>query len=126
MLRYKDNYRVEYEKDTRGRNCQETFIRCSRFKGMEIYRHSPTMLGVYIPSLKVGNKIMAEHPTLFRLQTETSCEMALLFDEATFAEAFTVLKARKRVKKELTEEQRSELRNRMATMRKSQVILPLG
>lgn len=119
MLKYKDQYRVDHEKDTSGKECEGTSVRCTRCRGTEIYRWGDNKLAVYIPSTQVGRKILSEHPALFTLETETSSEMVFLFDEANLDEAAVILKARKKVKMILTDEQRAELRDRMLKARES-------
>ena len=119
MLKYKDKYWVKYELDKFKKKCEFKYIPCSRYKGAEIYRHSDKKLSVYIPSVVVGKSIAKEYPALFKLETETSCEIVLLFDEVDLIKAANILKARKKVKRILTDDQRKQLSERMLTVRKA-------
>ena len=119
MLKYKDQYWVRYELDKFKKKCEFTYIPCSRKKGTQIYRYSESKLGVYIQSTQIGKSIAKEYPALFKIETETSCEIVLLFDEVDLIKAANILKARKKVKRILTDDQRKQLSERMLTVRKT-------
>lgn len=56
MNKYIGQYKIEYEKDYNNKPLiDNTYIVCK--KGAEIYRYSPTLLCLYIPSAKRGKTI---------------------------------------------------------------------
>jgi hypothetical protein len=93
MINYRGKYRVCFELDKRtGNPCELSFIPCTIYKGSNIYRHSDTILGFYISSITIGNRLLNEYPTLFTQFLQSSSETMLLFPESKIEEASKILK----------------------------------
>ncbi|NJD04658.1 MAG: hypothetical protein FIA99_19135 [Ruminiclostridium sp.] len=94
MLKYRGQYRVILETDKKtGKPLEFTFIPCRIYKGANICRYSGTMLNAYLPSIKVFNRLLKEHPELFTAFQTGSSEGTLLFKESDMEEAAIILKA---------------------------------
>ncbi|NLU26148.1 MAG: hypothetical protein GXX00_03175 [Hungateiclostridium thermocellum] len=123
MLKYRGTYRVMYETDTRtGQAAEFTFIPCRIRPGANIYRFSDNTLAAYIPGIKTVNKLLNEHPNIFRPFSIGDPEGVLLFNEEDITQAAIILKARvkgknlspkPKRKRVLTEEQKQALSDRM-------------
>ena len=123
MLKYRGQFRVLYETDTRtGQAAEFTFVPCRIRKGAVIYRFNDNILAVYIPGSRTANRLLQEHPDIFRSFQTGDSESSLLFDEKNIDRAATVLlprvkgrnmspKPRKKIN--LSDEQRKSLSERM-------------
>lgn len=128
MLKYRGQFRVLYETDTRtGQAAEFTFIPCRIRPGANIYRYSDSLLAAYIPGIKTANRLLREHPDIFRAFQTGDSEAVLLFKEADIEKAAIILKAkiqgknkspRPKRKLNLSNEQRRVLSERMAEVRK--------
>lgn len=94
MLKYRGTYRVLFETDKTGNPCEFTFIPCLTKKGANICRHNENTLNVYIPGIKIANRLLKECPDLFKPFQIGDSEATLLFNEADIEKAAAILKAR--------------------------------
>lgn len=94
MLKYRGQYRVVNEIDKSGKPCEFTFVPCSIKKGSNICRHSDNVLNLYIPSVKIGNRLLSEYPKIFKLFLQGDEETVLLFAETDMDIVAGIVKAR--------------------------------
>lgn len=122
MLKYRGTYRVLFEIDKAGKPCEFTFIPCRIKKGANICRHNGDVLNIYIPSIKMANRLSREYPDLFKPFQTGDSEAVLLFNEADIEKAAAILKARvmgkgmspkPKRKVTISEERKQELSERM-------------
>ena len=93
MLKYIGQYRIVYEIDKRtGKPLEFTYIPCRIKKGANICRNDGKTLNVYIPGIKLINKLLNEYPAIFSPYLIGDGEGSLLFDEVKFPEAAGLLK----------------------------------
>jgi len=83
-----------YECDKAGAACEFAFIPCLIKKGSNICRQSDDTLNVYIPSIKIVNRLLKEYPDIFRPFQVGDTEGTLLFKESDIEKAAVILKAR--------------------------------
>lgn len=123
MKEYKDKYIFKYERDEDGLiyNRQDNYISC-RSKG-KIYRYfkdvlifeSPKKIRTVIKD-EDGNIIKDWTPLLLKVW-DTPMEREIYFKEENLEQLEDLFKIRKRKKRNLTEEQKEELRKRLAEAR---------
>lgn len=119
MLKYKDTYFVIKNKDSNGNwiNKNDTYIQCVPTKaGIQIYRYSSSLLAVQFNSVGIANNRIKELIVLGVQLTTLQCgsdERTYKFKESEFPTVADIVGARKRVKRDLTDEQREELRIRL-------------
>ena len=95
MLKYKGQFRVVFEIDKRtGKPGEFSYIPCGIKKGSNICRHSESMHNVFILSIKIANRLLREHPELFKPFQMGDSEATLLFNEANIEKAAAILKVR--------------------------------
>ncbi len=94
MLKYRGQYRVIFEIDTKGKPSEFALIPCGIKRGSTICRHSDDTLSVYITGIKTANRLSREYPDLFRPFQIGDSEATLLFNEADIEKAAAILKAR--------------------------------
>lgn len=128
MLKYRGTYRVLYETDVRtGAACEFTFVPCRIAKGANICRHGEETLNAYIPSIKIIRRLLKEYPELFTKFQIGDKEGTILFKESDMGKVESLLKPRvlgknvsprPKKKRNLSEEQRQVLSDRMKSMNK--------
>lgn len=133
MLDYRGQFRVLYETDKRtGKVCEFTFIPCRVRKGANICRYSDTMLNVYIPGKPTVNRLLTEHPEIFKPLQIGDTEGTLLFPESMIGAVVDILKPfvmgknkspRPKRKVIISEERKQELSNRMKELHRNKVLL---
>ena len=133
MLKYRGQFRVLWETDTRtGQAAEFTFVPCRIRKGAVIYRFNDNILAVYIPGSRTANRLLQEHSDIFRAFQMGDIEIILFFSEKDIKKAAAILKARiqgknkspkPKRKRTLTEEQKNVLRERLAKARLNKSLL---
>lgn len=115
MIRYKHTYKVVDNGSKE--NKQDTYIQCVPLKSnIQIYRYNNTKLVVQFNSLGIANNRIKELSELgielipFQIGDN---ERTYIFNESDLTQVAEVVKARKRIKRDLTDEQREELSIRM-------------
>jgi hypothetical protein len=127
MLKYRGTYRVLFETDIRtGQAAEFTYVPCRIRKESNIYRHSDSVLAVYLPGQGTANRLLNEYPDLFRPFQTGGSEATLLFDEKDIEKAAFILKPRTKGKnmnprpkrkQNLTDEQRAVIGERLSKAR---------
>jgi hypothetical protein len=125
MLKYKDKYFVTRQKDSNNKpssNKDDTYIKCKKNNKqyIQIYRYNSDTLAVLFWSNGVANnrvKELSDQGIILKLISSGDDESIYLFSETYLANVAKVVGARERTKRELTEEQREVLRERMASIR---------
>ena len=124
MERYKDKYIFRYERDNNGNiyNRDDNYISC-RAKG-KIYRKSKDVLVFESPrKIRVKNvdaetgEVVFDYSDLILEIWDTPLEREIEFREENLEKLEELFKIRKRQKRNLTDEQRQALRERMAKAR---------
>lgn len=120
--KYKDRYKIVRPKDNNSKytkNPDDNFIPCNA-KG-QIYRYNKDTLVVLFNTIKYSNNRIADLSTigvcLTPFQTGDQ-ESTYKFKENDFKKVAKICKAKKIVKRELTEEEKEVLRKRMNDARK--------
>jgi hypothetical protein len=125
MLKYKDTYRVKREKDkdeNPSSNRQDTYIPCAN--KIQIYRFNEDTLIVYFHSNGVANNRIKALSKLGITLTPYQIgddERTYKFAESDLDKIADVVKAKKRIRRELTDEKRNELRERLMNYRKNSI-----
>ena len=113
---YKDQYIVKKQIDSS--NKDDNFVKCK--KGVEIYRYNSNTLCVLFLTNKYAKlritECSAEGLSLTPFQIGDD-EQTYIFPESELNTVAKICKARVKVKKDLTEEQREVLRQRMMSIR---------
>ena len=125
MLKYKDKYFVLKQKLSNGKpspNKNDNYIQCKKNGSnyIQIYRYNNDTLAVLFWTVGVANnriKELNEKGVSLKLFVSGNEESIYLFPEEDFKKVAKVVKARKRIKRELTDEQRDELRERLRKAR---------
>ena len=92
MLKYRGTYRVMFEIDKRtGQAAEFTYVPCRIRPKSNIYRYNSDTLAAYIPGIKTANRLLREHPDIFRSFQTGDSESSLLFDEKNIDRAAAVL-----------------------------------
>lgn len=94
MLMYRGRYRVLFETDKNGKACEFVHIPCRIRKGASICRHNCDTPNVYLPSIKIANRLIKEFPDLFKPFQVGNSEATLLFMESDMEKVAAILKAR--------------------------------
>lgn len=131
MLKYRGQFRVMFECDTRtGQAAEFSYIPCLIRPGANIYRFNDDTLAAYIPGMRTVNRLLQEHSDLFRPLQAGDSEATLLFNEANISQAAAILKARVKGKNKnpkpkkkynLTDEQRKRIGERLKAARTSKL-----
>jgi len=122
MLKYKDTYFVAKQKDSTGKpsiNKDDNYIRCKR--GVQIYRYNPSTLAIQFNTNGYTKNRLKELSDIEVHFTSLQCgdnEQTYTFPEADLSKVADIVKAKKRIKRDLTDEQRNILRDRLANARK--------
>jgi hypothetical protein len=117
MLKYKDTYFVIKNKDSKGNivNKDDNYIPCRKSKA-QIYRYSSSLLAIQFTSNGIANsRIKKLNDTEVQLKI-LQCgdnEHVYIFSEYNLDKVAEVVGAKKKIKRELTNEQREELSLRM-------------
>lgn len=114
--KYKNNYKVYIEKDIYGKsvNKDDSYILCKNL--VKIYRFNLNTLTIQFNSNRYANNRLKElsaqniHLKPFQIGDN---EQTYFFSESDFNKVAEVVKAKKRIKRYLTDEQREVLRQRM-------------
>lgn len=125
MLKYNDKYFVLKQKLPNGKpspNKNDNYIQCKKNGDnyIQIYRYNKDTLAVMFWSVGVANnriKELNEKGVDIKLFVLGDDESIYLFHEKDLKKVAKVVGARKRTKRELTEEQREELRERLRKAR---------
>lgn len=122
MNKYKDTYKIKKELDKSGKpslNKQDTYIPCKRTKN-QIYRYDKDTLVVYFHS-KIYTKNRLTELTELGIELIPyqigDNESTYKFAETDLDKVAEIIKAKKRVKRDLSEEDRNILRERMIKAR---------
>lgn len=119
MIKYKNTYKVVINKDNNGKfdNKLDNYIQCVPLKtGIQIYRYNDDTLVVQFNSNGIRNNRIKELDLLgvvltpFQIGDE---ESTYILKESDLEQVAEVVKAKKRIKRDLTDEQRQELRERL-------------
>lgn len=122
MLKYKNNYYIYKQKDISGNytsNKYDNFIKCKN--NIFIYRFNINTLIVSFQTRGVANNRIKELSILgvnlipFQIGDD---ECTYKFNESDFPNVAKVVKAKKRIKRDLTDEQREVLRERLINSRR--------
>ncbi len=122
MNKYKDTYRVFKPKDKNGKyssNLDDTYVIC--YKNVQIYRYNSNTLAIQFNSNKYANNKINELYTLgvlLIILQRGDDEQVYTFPENDFSKVAEVCKAKKRIKRELTNEQKEVLRQRLNNLRR--------
>ena len=114
-LKYKDNYYIHKEKSD---NKEDSYILCK--KKVQIYRYSPSLLAVIFWSNKYANlklKELINAGVQLTILQRGDDEQVYTFNESDFYIVADIVKAKKRIKRNLTEEQKEILRLRLQNVR---------
>lgn len=121
MYKYKDTYYILRPKDKSGKpttNKDDNYIPCK--KNVQIYRYNADTLAImFLTNKYTSNRIKelsAQNVYLKPFQIGDN-EQTYLFSESDFNKVAEVVKAKKRIKRNLTDEQREVLRQRMKSIR---------
>ena len=123
MLKYKDTYFVARQKDSTGKpsiNKDDCYIRCKR--GVQIYRYNPSTLAIQFNTNGYANNRLKELSDIgvhFTSLQRGDDEQTYTFSESDLSKVADIVKAKKRVKRDLTDEQRNILRERMKGLSKN-------
>lgn len=121
MLKYKTQYFVIKQKDSTGAvstNKDDNYIKC---KKAQIYRYNPSTLAIQFYTNGYANNRLKElsaiglQLTPFQIGDD---EQTYLFSESDLFKIADVVKVKKRVKRNLTDEERNILRDRLVNARK--------
>ena len=122
MLKYKDTYFIGKVKDSEGKvtsNKDDCYIRCK--KNVHIFRYNSDTLSVMFWTNKYTNNRIKELSDV-NIQLKPfqigDNEQVYLFSESDLTKVADVVMAKKRIKRNLTEEQREVLRERIMNARK--------
>ena len=117
MLKYKDTYFIGKPKDSKGKatsNKDDCYIRCK--KNVHIFRYNSDTLSVMFLTNRYANNRLQElsdaNVQMKPFQIGDN-EQVYLFPESDLTKVADVVMAKKRIKRNLTEEQREVLRERM-------------
>lgn len=119
MMKYKDTYYIVKQKNYSD-NKDDAYIKCK--KNAQIYKYDADTLCIQFNSNKYSNIKLKELSELGVYLTTLQCgddEQTYLFPECALEKLAAVVKAKKRIKRDLTDEQREVLRNRMLKIRES-------
>ncbi|HBY20496.1 MAG TPA: hypothetical protein DEG71_05720 [Clostridiales bacterium] len=123
MLKYKDTYFVVKQKDSTGKpsiNKDDNYIRCKR--GVQIYRYNSSTLAIQFNTngyAKNRLKELSDIGIQFTSLQRGDDEQTYTFSESDLSEVADIVKAKKRIKRDLTDEQRNVLRERMKSLSKN-------
>lgn len=115
MLKYKDTYYIIKSKTE---NKLDNYIPCKH--KVQIYRYSLSLLAIQFNTNKYANARIKELNDIgIYLNTiqRGDDEQVYTFNELDFDKVAEIVKAKKRIKRKLTEEQREELRVRLKNAR---------
>jgi len=121
MLKYKDTYFVDKQKDSTGKpssNRDDNYIRCKA--KVQIYRFNPFTLAIQFNTTGYANNRLKELSAIgiyLKPYQIGDNEQTYLFPESDLNKVADIVKAKKRIKRELTDEQRNVLRDRLANVR---------
>lgn len=122
MLKYKDTYKVIKQKDKLGNysnNKEDSYIYCRN--GIQIFRYnSDTLCVQFLSNKRANNKIKELSDTGVQLTVfqRGDDEQTYIFKESDLNKVADVVYAKKRIKRNLTDEQREVLKERLARLRK--------
>lgn len=127
MLKYNEKYFVLKQKLPNGKSSQnkdDNYIQCKKNGSnyIQIYRYNKDTLAVLFWSVGVANnriKELNEKGVSLKLFVSGNDESIYLFPEKDLKKVAKVVGARKRTKRELTDEERDELRERLRKARES-------
>jgi len=117
MLKYKDTYFIGKTKDSKGivsSNKDDNYIRCKN--GIQIYRYNKNILVVQFNTVGIANNRLKElsaigiNLTPFQIGDN---EQTYTFSESILDKVADIVKARKRIKKNYTDEQKLEIKLRL-------------
>jgi hypothetical protein len=92
VLKYRGQFRILYETDKRtGQAAEFTFAPCRIRPGANIYRFNDDTLAACIPGSRTANRLLQEHPGIFRSFQTGDSESSLLFDEKNIDRAAAIL-----------------------------------
>lgn len=123
MLKYKDTYFIGKPKDSEGKvtsNKDDNYIRCR--KNVQIYRFNVDTLAIQFNTKIYTSNRMKElsdvnmSPIPFQIGDN---EQVYLFPESDLSKVADIVKAKKRIKRDLTDEQRKEIGERLNNARKN-------
>lgn len=115
MLKYKNDY---YIIKSNSDNKDDNYIPCR--KKVQIYRYSSSLLAIQFNSNKYANAKIKELEAIGISLTRIQCgdnEQVYTFLECFLSQVSEVVKAKKRIKRYLSEEQKEELRTRLKNIR---------
>lgn len=110
-LKYKENY---YIYKVKSENKDDVYILCK--KKVQIYRYSSSLLAIQFNSNKYANikiKELNNNGVQLTILQRGDDEQVYTFYESDFSIVADIVKAKKRVKRDLTDEQRKILSNRI-------------
>ena len=125
MDKYKEKYKVIRQRDNLGKyslNKDDMYILCSH--GIIIYRYGKKMLAVSFVTTKSRNlriEEMQQAGVDLKLLQDGDSESTYTFPEEMFKTVAKIVGVKKRVKRNLTEAQKKELRERLAKGRKNKL-----
>ena len=125
MLKYNDKYFVLKQKFPNGKpsqNKDDNYIQCKKNGDnyIQIYRYNESTLAVLFWTTEIANsrtKQLKENGVNIKPFVIGKSESVYLFPEKDLKKVAKVVGARKRTKRELTEEQREELKERLRKVR---------
>jgi hypothetical protein len=121
LLKYKDTY---YIIKSTSENKEDNFIPCRKSKA-QIYRYSSTLLAIQFSSNGIANARIKELNNIGVYLTILQCgdcEQVYTFLECDLNKVADIAGAKKRVKRDLTEEQREEIKTRLQNARNNSKI----
>jgi len=130
MEKYKEIYNFQFERDSEGKadNYSDNYLSCR--KKAKIYRIDDDVLKfisnhrIKIKNVdKVTGKILWDYTDLLLDVWDSDVERIITFKEENLEKLEDLFKIRKKVKRELTDEQREVLRARLSEMRKKKSLL---
>lgn len=122
MLKYKDTYFIGKPKDLEGKvtsNKDDNYIRCK--KNVQIFRfNSDTLAVMFLTNRYANNRLQELSDTNVQMKPFQigDNEQVYLFPESDLSKVADVVMAKKRIKRNLTDEQREVLRERIMNARK--------